>query len=314
MSSTDFRQLAIKGEAGKAERLFRAAVSAFCCLTRPTRLEITQFEDLALPLFPMVTVDARRFAAAALSDCKYAPIALVRLLSNQPIDISAPLVMRSPVLKDIDLIALIGRHGLPHARVIARRENLNPVISSLVRALENPKLVRLPAPAMRSADAEGTDASGAPSPLPGATAENTRQRLRSMMVSSPLDKVETEKHHPVSTYASLRDAALSGDASNFSVALAQAIGMVRPPAFAATSSQTTLMALLRYLYLTEERAFLVMSAAFPGKFARVEIIRDFLEDYRRIDSARAETIVSQWKTQSASKPPQAPSSARLKAS
>ena len=56
MSSSDFRQITIKSEAQKAERLFRAAVSAFCSLTRPSRREIAQLEDLALPLFDFVSV------------------------------------------------------------------------------------------------------------------------------------------------------------------------------------------------------------------------------------------------------------------
>ncbi|RVB60875.1 hypothetical protein EN895_24475, partial [Mesorhizobium sp. M7A.F.Ca.CA.002.03.2.1] len=51
VSSSDFRQIAVRKDSGKAERLFRAAVSAFCSLTRPSRREIGQLEDLTLPLF-----------------------------------------------------------------------------------------------------------------------------------------------------------------------------------------------------------------------------------------------------------------------
>jgi uncharacterized protein (DUF2336 family) len=74
------------------------------------------------------------------------------------------------------------------------------------------------------------------------------------------------------------------------------------------------MALLRYLYLTEERAFLIMAAVFPGKFAQAEAIRDFLQDYRRIDPDRAEAIVGRWKSQSSAGSPQTGTSAHLKAS
>ncbi|RUM97351.1 DUF2336 domain-containing protein [Pseudaminobacter arsenicus] len=323
MSSSEFRQLAMKGEAGKAERLFRAAVSAFCSLTRPSRREIAQFEDLAVPLFDMVSLEARRFAAAALSECEYAPIALVRLLGNQPVDVAAPLIIRSPVLRDIDLIALIGRHGLAHARVIARRANLNPAISDLIRALENPKLVRLPISNIRPQQADqaleeaGDDSTGnSARPLPGTSAENARRRLRSMMVSSSPADQRVQKPHPVSSYVSLRDAALSGDAGSFAGALAKAIGIAAPagPALAEASGSSSLMALLRYLYLTEERAFLVMAAAFPGRFSHVDAIRGFIEDYRRIDPAKAEAVVSQWKSRQPSSPVEAKSPFRLRAS
>ncbi|MBL8581640.1 MAG: hypothetical protein JNL61_05355, partial [Rhizobiaceae bacterium] len=136
MSSFDFRQVAMRTEAGKAERLFRAAVTAFCSLTRPSRREIQQLEDLTLPLFEQVSSDSRRFVAAALSECAYPPRALVRRLCEEPVETAAPLLIRSVALTDIDLIAIIGRHGIAHARAIAARPELNPTIVDLIRALE----------------------------------------------------------------------------------------------------------------------------------------------------------------------------------
>ncbi|WP_204279817.1 hypothetical protein, partial [Serratia marcescens] len=64
MSSSDFRHIAVRMETGKAERLFRAAISAFCSLPRPSRREIAQLEDLALPLFDDTPNEALRFGAA----------------------------------------------------------------------------------------------------------------------------------------------------------------------------------------------------------------------------------------------------------
>jgi uncharacterized protein (DUF2336 family) len=141
VSSSDFQQIAVRAGAGKPERLFRAAVSAFCSLPRPSRREIAQLEDLTLPLFDSVSPESLRFVAAALSECEYPPAALVRRLAEERVDVAAPLLMRSRALSDIDLIALIGRHGLPHARAIARRKALNPAIAHLIRALERPTLV-----------------------------------------------------------------------------------------------------------------------------------------------------------------------------
>lgn len=136
MSSADFRQIAIATRSDRSEQLFRAAVSAFCSLTRPTRREIQQLEHLALPLFDEVSREGRRYVSAALSESPSAPHALVRRLAEQPADIAAPILLRSPVLSDADLVALIAREGLGHARVIARRARLNPALVQLVRALE----------------------------------------------------------------------------------------------------------------------------------------------------------------------------------
>ena len=124
----------------RAERLVRAAVTAFCSLTRPSRSEIAQLDDLAMPLYDQLSVETRRYMAAALSECEYAPALLVRRLCDDTIEIAAPLLVRSPLLREIDLVALIGRHGLPHARVIARRPDLDSTIAALVRALEIPSM------------------------------------------------------------------------------------------------------------------------------------------------------------------------------
>ena len=152
MSSTDFRQIAVRADHGKPERLFRAVVTAFCSLTRPSRREIAQLEDLTLPLYDSVSTEARRFVAAALSECQNPPAALVRKLADEPVEIAAPILLRSNALTDIDLIALIGRHGIGHARVIACRPQLNPTIGQLVRALT--KAANRPVPKLQRSTAK----------------------------------------------------------------------------------------------------------------------------------------------------------------
>lgn len=288
VSSSDFRRLALKGEAGKSERLFRAAVSAFCSLTRPTRREIAQLEDLALPLFDLVSVDARRFAAAALSECDYAPRALLMRLCNETVDIAAPLLIRSRLLKDIDLITLIGRHGLPHARAIARRPGLNPAIAGLVRALDN----------ARPAAAAPQDARTAPEEhVAGAAADNVRRRLRSMMLPSQ-EAASPEADQPQDViYPKLRDSALTGNAPLFQTAIASATGLDYRSAasLAQATEEPLLMAALRLFDLSEERAFLIAAALFPGKFSHAEAIRLFLLRYRALDRETARRRIQAFK-------------------
>ena len=78
--------ITLGGDAPKRERLFRAAVSAFCSLTRPSRRDISQLEDLTLPLFDGVSPESRRYVAAALSECRYPPPNLVKRLCDEPLD------------------------------------------------------------------------------------------------------------------------------------------------------------------------------------------------------------------------------------
>ncbi|WP_287085898.1 hypothetical protein [Mesorhizobium sp.] len=307
MSASDFRQIAIRAESGKAERLFRAAVSAFCSLTRPSRREIAQLEDLTLPLFANVSVESRRYVAAALSECEYAPAALVRRLCEEPVDVAAPLLIRSCALSDIDLIALIGRHGLPHARAIARRKDLNPTIAQLIRALEKPTLVSVRQPEAIANTAPESAEIVAPSPdsqkEPGAAAENARRRLRSLMRADAESGATVNPFAGAETYVKLRETALTGNAAFFQTALADALEIDFSTARSLTANQNyaLLLAALRALDFGEERAFLITAAVYPTEFPHPQAIRIFLDRYRLLHRDAALDKLRGWKAETLSK-------------
>lgn len=304
MSSSDFRQITIKSETQKAERLFRAAVSAFCSLTRPSRREIAQVDDLALPLFDLVSVEAKRYVAAALSECPAPPLALVRRLCDESVDIAAPLLIRSPVLGDVDLIALIGRHGHGHARAIGRRPGLNPAIARLVAALEN-KVVPIrphaaePAPQPAMPSQEPAVVGPLPEePAPGTSVEDVRQRLRAMMRPASATFSTTAR----TVYERLRETALSGHPPFFQTALADALDVefaaIRDSA--GQSSCAWLLDALRMLDVGDEKAFLVTAAIYPSHFTDLQAIRLFLSRYAATSREEASLRIARWKA--ASKP------------
>ena len=280
MSSSDFRQITIKGKALKAERLFRAAVSAFCSLTRPSRREIAQLEDLTLPLFELVSIELRRYASAALSECQYPPAMLVRRLCDETVDIAAPLLIRSSALSDIDLIALIGRHGLGHARAIGRRPGLNPTIAKLVAVLGRKAVEMRPGGPDENPDQRQENTRPAPTQSPGdaeteagshgAAAENARRRLRSMMRPSEAPESAISSPFDVrSVYSRLRDTALTGNPALFHTVLANSLGtdFAIVSRMVGTSSYTSLLAALRALDLTDEQAFMITAAAHSSEFS-----------------------------------------------
>jgi uncharacterized protein (DUF2336 family) len=290
VSSSDFLQITARAESGKNERLFRASISAFCSLTRPSRREIGQLEDLTLPLFDSVSAEGLRFAAAALSECEYAPEALVRRLCEASVDVAAPLLVRSRALTDIDLIALIGRHGLPHARAIARRRNLNPTIASLVRALERPTLVRqngrAPGPTAEQEKADRPMAMVRQERAAGMAAEAVRARLRGMMLGERLRSAgirdDSNPADRSSAYAKLRETALTGNAAFFQTALADALDLdfTTARSLVSASDPSMLLTALRALDLSEDKAFLIAVAVFPKHFPHPQAIRLFLDKYR----------------------------------
>lgn len=294
MSSSDFRQIAISGETERADRLFRAAVSAFCSLTRPSRREIEQLEDLAFPLFDAVSVESKRYVAAALSECTYPPPALVRRLCDATVDIAAPLLIRSAALSDVDLIALIGRHGLPHARAIARRPGLNKTISDLVRALT--------ASTPPTNTPSGPEGPGRSVPIasndtpassePKSDVDKVRQRLRAMMRSA--DAQDTEplviQRASAEDFGKLLSTALSGNRAFFQTALADVLEVRFQFAKSLTEDAhyTGLIPALRALELSEEQAFLLVAALFPMAVNGIQAIRTFLDHYRlcNVEAAR----------------------------
>ena len=300
MSTSDFRQIALRGEEGRAERLFRASVSAYCALTRPTRRNAAQLDDLTLPLYEQVSVEARRYVAAALSECRRAPLRLMRRLAAEPVEISAPLLMRSPVLTDFDLVSLIAYHGIAHARAIASRSRLNPAITRLIRMLE--AATSASAQVEQSEEPERTPSleeeivlSPSLEPSRPGRAEETRGRLRAMMAvggdAQPALAGQTLQVDPAAR-DKLRDTALTGVSALFQTALADIAGLDFSQAAPLTqrTRRRSLMLVLRGLGLNAEQAFLLVSAIDPQAHPNAESIRLFVEHFEliRVDAGRDE--------------------------
>lgn len=266
--------------AGKPERLLRASVTAFCSITRPTRREIAQLDDLAVPLLGSVSDDCLRFVAAALSDLPHAPPTLVRRLADQPADISAPLLMRSPVLASIDLVALIGRHGVPHARAIAARKGLDERIARLIRSI-------------------GVLEETAPD-----KAEETRSRLRAMMrpatTATLAEPIKLRWESDPGVYLKLRSTALAGAPALFHTALADALDIPLPRAreIAEDEDITGLITAFRALSLSQEQAFLLIHCLRPDRFAQRRATAGFLDAYAILVPDRAVATVEEWRDSS----------------
>ena len=127
-----FRALEQQGLANRKDEILRAAISAFVALSKPNKRDCNQIEDLALPILPFASDQTKRFVCAALAENGSTPSNLVRRLCDESVEICAPLLLLSPVMTPIDLVAIIGRKGKEHARIIARRSHLpNDVIEAL---------------------------------------------------------------------------------------------------------------------------------------------------------------------------------------
>ncbi|WP_274424891.1 hypothetical protein [Chelativorans sp. YIM 93263] len=289
MLKADFRHIAFTGKERNRERLFRAAITAFCSLTRPTRNEIAQLDDLTLGLYDAVSTETRRFAAAALCECAFAPPGIIHRLCAEPIEIAAPLLVRSRALSDIDLIALIGRHGLSHARVIARRDGLNPAIASLIRTL----IARAQAEGAPVISKSAIESAGDIDRL-----EPVRERLREVMRDSNRTAEEGDQlptHE--SGFSALLNPALAGDRDAFAAALGRAIDFPasRVRGIAAAATYSDLMICLKAAGLGAEQAFVITAATYPAQVSHPSAIRLFLQRYDALGAETAREKIANWR-------------------
>lgn len=192
-----------------------------------------------------------------------------------PVEISAPVLMRSPVLTDIDLVALIGRHGLPHARAIGARKDLDERIAKLVASIS-------------TLEQSSPD-----------KAEETRNRLRAMMqpaVSDDETAAEPILEQPA-PYETLKAAALSGRAHEFYQALSELlqISSFHTRHIVEANERAHLLAALSVLSLSEEQAFLIWKCVRPQGLHTASAISDFIHAYAQIRGSMAQRIIDEWR-------------------
>ncbi|WP_209601400.1 DUF2336 domain-containing protein [Sinorhizobium kostiense] len=128
-----FRELERPQTGRLKDVVLMATVTSFESLRIPRKSEMRQFAELFEPLFLASSDEARRQAAAALSQCAHVPDAVTHLIGSMPISIAAIFLTRSKAISDQTLISIIRTQGPAHANAIARRDELSPsVIDALV--------------------------------------------------------------------------------------------------------------------------------------------------------------------------------------
>jgi uncharacterized protein (DUF2336 family) len=139
-------------------------------------------------------------------------------------------------------------------------------------------------------------------PDAGTAAENARHRLRSMMRPAG-DGAAVNPFLGQSAYAKLRETALTGNAAFFQTALADALEIDFATARSVTeqSGYAALLAALRALDLSEDRAFLIAVAVLPDEFPHPQAIRLFLDRYRLLHREAAQDKVRGWRAESLSR-------------
>jgi uncharacterized protein (DUF2336 family) len=121
----------------KRDVVLMATVTSFEALSNPSRLELKQFSELFRPLFENSGQDARRQAVAALSRLSTLPQAVCFFIGAQPINVAALFLSQSPSISDQTLIDIARSQGEAHARVIATRASLSPIVVDALASLHH---------------------------------------------------------------------------------------------------------------------------------------------------------------------------------
>jgi uncharacterized protein (DUF2336 family) len=90
-------------------------------------------DDIFMDLIRRAERDLRQRLAARLADAAWAPSGLVNALALDDIEIARPVIAKSPVLKDHDLVRLLTEATIEHQIEVARRPNLGaPVVEAIL--------------------------------------------------------------------------------------------------------------------------------------------------------------------------------------
>ena len=103
--------------------------------------EIDLVFDILRRLIHEVEIDVRRHLADNLADRADVPHDLVVTLANDVIEVAFPILSRSKVLEDVDLIQLILDHANPHQLAITGRDSLSEDVSATLADTGNAEVI-----------------------------------------------------------------------------------------------------------------------------------------------------------------------------
>jgi uncharacterized protein (DUF2336 family) len=114
---------------GEGRSRLATAVSQFFHEHQLNEVEQDLARDILMSLIRQAETDLRQALAERLAAQDNIPVEIVIFLANDEISVSQSVLMHSPVLKDIDLLHVIGSRGQDHWRAIAQRPAISPMVT-----------------------------------------------------------------------------------------------------------------------------------------------------------------------------------------
>lgn len=191
------------------DHLLLLATRRFCGEESHNRLSIDQYKEAFYALVGTVKQQTLGEVSGLLSANPFSPKEAILYLATESIDIARPILRRSQVLNQLDMIGLVEKCSLEHISVLATRTDLGPSVEKCMRRLNNHTLnINLDRRPMAS---DGVSGKSAAKMFERITSTSTQSALGVKDV--PVAKIEKELPTQIakkSTQQSLLDAAARG--------------------------------------------------------------------------------------------------------
>lgn len=113
------------------EKLFGLVFDLFqTSADRGTPDQVDMCEDVLTQLISLVEIEARVRISERLADLETAPRRVVQYLAMEPIQVAQPVLCKSPVLLDEDLLAVVRQCGPHHLEAIAERKTVSVAVTN----------------------------------------------------------------------------------------------------------------------------------------------------------------------------------------
>ncbi len=247
--------------------------------------EERHYTELALRLIDAVDVGTRATVARKLAAYPNAPLAVMRRLARDVIEVADPVLTQSRVLGDVELASVVKDFGLSHAAAIARRhaQALPPVQVAAA----------VPAP--------GAEFSNADAPVDLELAElffsadsaGRRVLLMNLASADPRD-MPASVRPSLTAVPRLEAAALAHDADKFAVLLEQTLDLTREHArrIAEDASGEPLLVALKALEMPSVVVQRVLLFLNPAIGHSVQRVFDLAALYERLSATAVARIMA----------------------
>ncbi|GAB5510859.1 MAG: DUF2336 domain-containing protein [Hyphomicrobiales bacterium] len=129
----DFERVESTHTQAERNQLMTHVVQLYALSTERINPELLAvYDDVLVRLADLVEEEALCFVAEKLAPLTKAPQAMLRKLAHEPINVARPVLEKSELLSDNDLVSVANDKGTDHMDAIAGRSVVPPIVSSVI--------------------------------------------------------------------------------------------------------------------------------------------------------------------------------------